>query len=74
MFLTVVLFDQLVIVLNRPSTLEVIRLHESFSEEEVKLKRRGYHNFKVTFGGPFSWRWLVPTVIEGVFDMEELYY
>ena len=71
MFMTVVLFDQLCIILNRPSSLERIRLHES--GEEITFKRRGYKNFKVTFGGPFGWRWFLPLIIEGVFDMEELY-
>lgn len=47
MFLSVVLFDQLVIVLNRPSTLERVRHHEGTEDKgrEIKKKRRGYLNF-----------------------------
>ncbi|TNV79651.1 hypothetical protein FGO68_gene4645 [Halteria grandinella] len=73
MFLSVVLFDQLVIVLNRPSTLQRIRDHEQSYREE-KIERNGKLNFQVTFGeSKFSYRWLLPRVIEGKFDMEELY-
>jgi palmitoyltransferase len=75
MFMAVVFFDQICIVLNRPSTLEKIRHHE-FQQQPGAIftfKRRGYKNFMITFGGPVSWRWFVPTIVEGKFDMEELY-
>ena len=62
------------IILNRTTALEKVRLHELRpNDPPLKLKKRGYHNFKVVFGGAFSWRWLVPTVIPGRFTMEELY-
>ncbi len=57
--------------------MEKIRLHELDSNPAAanpKLKRRAKHNFAVTFGSPkFSLKWLIPVVIKGRFDMEELY-
>lgn len=74
MFMSVVFFDQICIVLNRPSTLERIRHHEfSTPKQGIQFKRRGYKNFMISFGGPFSLKWFLPTVIEGTFEMEELY-
>jgi len=75
MFMSVVFFDQVCIVLNRPSILEKVRHHEFMQQpgQTFTFKRRGYRNYLITFGGPFSWRWFVPIIIEGGFEMEELY-
>lgn len=39
-----------------------------------RLKRRGCKNLQLTFGGPVSLWWLVPTPVKGTFDVEELYH
>ncbi len=65
-----VLFDQLAIVLNRLTVIDRVKLQDN----RLKVyKKRGYLNFKITFGGPFSFKWFLPIPIEGVFDIEELY-
>jgi hypothetical protein len=74
LFLINVLLDQIVIVQNRASTLEKVRMHELRpNDPPIKFKKRGYHNWQVVFGGPFSWRWFFPLIIEGKFSVEELY-
>ena len=74
LFLLTVLMDQLVVIVNKPTTLEKVRMHEQKpNDPPVKVKKRAYQNFKVVFGGPFSWHWFLPRVIEGSFTVEELY-
>jgi len=66
-----VFLDQMVIVMNRPTTIEKIRMHERRpNDPPIKSKRRGGKNFRVTCGKK---GWMIPRVIEGRFTVEELY-
>ena len=71
LFIMVVFCDQISIILNRLTVLDRVKLYDNRLES---VKRRGYKNFQVTFGGPISLWWLVPTPVKGTFDIEELYY
>ena len=70
-FTTIVLFDQLVIITNRLSTIERIRLFSNRLGKRVK--KRGYDNFKYTFGGPFGFHWFLPFAPKVELTVESLY-
>ena len=58
-FISVVLCDQITTILNRMQIVDRVRL-ENKRTKEKEIKKRGYQNFKVTFGGPFSYKWFLP--------------
>ncbi|CDW91793.1 palmitoyltransferase zdhhc3 [Stylonychia lemnae] len=70
LFIIVVFFDQISIILNRLTVIDKVRLYDN---RLTQYKKRGCKNYKVTFGGPFSIWWFIPTPIEGTFDVEELF-
>lgn len=70
LFILVMLCDQISIILNRLTVIDKVRLYDNRLE---KYKKRGYRNYKITFGGPFSIWWFIPTPIQGTFDVEELF-
>ena len=72
LFISTILFDQIVVVLNRLLVIERIR----FDAKRLKgglIKKRGYENFKVTFGGSFGPKWFLPIPPRRELLMEDLY-
>ena len=59
LFILVVFCDQITIILNRMQIVDRVRLQTKRITEK-KIEKRGYENFKVTFGGPFGIRWFLP--------------
>ena len=43
--------------MSRGTVLEKVREHDN---KNLKLKKRGYRNFKIIFGGSFSIKWFIP--------------
>jgi len=72
LFVLVVFCDQVTIILNRMQIIDRVRL-ESKRIQEKKIRKNGYANFKLTFGGPFSWKWFVPIAPSKVLTVEQLY-
>jgi hypothetical protein len=54
------------------SILEKVRLDADRLKGGL-LKKRGYHNFKITFGSEFGWRWFIPVRDFVPLTMEDLY-
>ena len=71
MFTVVVFFDQIVIIVNRLSVLERVRLYSNRLGK--RIRRRAYANFAYTFGEPFSYRWFLPLPPKNAFTVESLY-
>ena len=72
LFILVVFCDQITIILNRMQMIDRVRL-ESKRITEKKVRKRGYENFKETFGGPFGINWFLPIAPTKVFSVEDLY-
>ena len=72
LFILVVFCDQVTIILNRMQMIDRINL-ESKRITELEVRRRGYANFKFTFGGPFGLRWFLPIPPSQALAVEELY-
>ena len=72
LFILVVFFDQVTIILNRMQMIDRVRL-QSKRISEKKVQKRGYANFKETFGGPFGLSWFLPIAPKRVFSVEDLY-
>lgn len=70
-FMMIVFFDQIVIITNRLSVLEKVRLYSNRLGKRVR--KRAYKNFKVTMGGPCSLRWFLPLPFNDIFNVEEFY-
>ena len=49
-----------------------VRLNSKRAKEGQILKR-GYENFKMTFGGPFSYHWFLPIAPRTTLCVENLY-
>ena len=73
MFMTVVLCDQIVVILNRMKILDRVRVEQKKITRN-QVRKRGYENYKETFGGDFSWKWLVPSIPNRSLPVEELYH
>jgi hypothetical protein len=71
LFIIVVLCDQLVIITNRLSPLDRIRL-DQIRLNKNKVKKRGLANFTYTFGAP-SLAWVLPVPIAKSVTFESLY-
>jgi|LauGreDrversion4_2_1035121.scaffolds.fasta_scaffold64216_2 hypothetical protein len=54
------------------SVIEKVRLDADRLKGGLLLKR-GYKNFKTTFGSEFDWKWLVPLRNFNPLTMEDLY-
>lgn len=72
LFMLIVLCDQIVIILNRLSALDRVRLDQNRLKDN-KVKKRGCFNFKYTFGQQVSWWWLVPVPEKRSITVESLY-
>jgi len=59
LFIVTVFFDQIVVVLNRLTVLERIRLDANRLKGGL-VQKRGYENYRVTFGSEFSLSWFIP--------------
>jgi len=70
-FTTVVFFDQIVIITNRLSVLERVRLYSNRLGK--RIRKRANANFTYTFGEPFSYRWFLPLAPKNEFSVESLY-
>ena len=46
---------------------------ESKRITEKKVRKRGYENFKETFGGPFGLSWFIPVTPTKTLLVEDLY-
>ena len=70
-FTLIVLVDQMVIIANRYSVIERVRLYSNRLGK--KVKKRGYENYQFTFGGPFSLGWFFPFPPKRTHTVESLY-
>ena len=62
--------DQIVIILNRLTVIERIRLDANRLKGGL-VKKRGWDNYLRAFGEEsFSWRWLIPTSVERTLTVE----
>ena len=59
LFIMTVFFDQVVVVMNRLTVIERIRLDASRLKGGL-VQKRGYENYCLTFGSKFSFMWLLP--------------
>lgn len=66
------LCDQMVVILNRMSILEKVRVDADRLKGGL-LRKQGYRNFKITFGSEFGWRWFIPLRNFNPLTMEDLY-
>ena len=73
LFMLTVFCDQVVIILNRLSILDRVRLDQKRLVRN-QVKKRGYQNYQETFGSPFGFKWLLPTVPSRQLPVEELYH
>ena len=71
LFMLIVFCDQLVIILNRLSALDRVRLDQNRLLNN-KVRKRGWFNYKYTFG-KFSLMWLVPLPQSKSLTVESLY-
>ena len=71
LFKLVVFCDQVVIILNRLSALDRVRLDQNRVVNN-KVRKRGWFNYKFTFG-KFSLMWLIPLPISKSLTVESLY-
>ena len=72
LFILVVFCDQIVIILNRLRIIDRVRL-EMNRISRKQVKKRGYDNYKMTFGGPFGIKWFLPIPPSRPLPVEELY-
>ena len=72
LFVFVVLCDQVTIILNRMRMIDRLNL-EVKRIEEHQIPKRGYENFKISFGGSFGIRWFIPSGPTRALTVEELY-
>jgi palmitoyltransferase len=70
-FTLIVLVDQVVTIANRYSVIERVRLYSNRLGK--KVRKRGYDNYKFTFGGPFSLWWFLPIPPSTTHTVESLY-
>ena len=73
LFMLSVFCDQVVIILNRLSILDRVRLDQKRLVRN-QVKKRGYHNYQETFGSPFGIKWFLPIVSNKQLPVEELYH
>ena len=71
LFMLIVFCDQVVIILNRLSALDRVRLDQNRLMNN-KVRKRGWFNYKYTFG-KFSLMWLVPLPQSKSLTVESLY-
>ena len=72
LFIIVVFCDQLVVILNRMSIIERVRVDADRLKNGL-LKKRGYQNFKTTFGSSFGLLWFFPIRPRDEICLEDLY-
>ena len=70
-FVIIVFFDQIVIITNRLSVLDRVRLYANKLGKRVR--KRAKKNFEFTFGEPFCFRWFLPLPPKQKFEVEGLY-
>jgi hypothetical protein len=72
LFILTVFFDQVVVVLNRLTVIERIRLDANRLKGGL-VEKRGYENYKVTFGTKFGFIWFLPIRPFNKVLVEDLY-
>ena len=72
MFIIVVFCDQIVVILNRISILERVRVDADRLKGGL-VKKRGYQNFRLIFGDEFGISWFFPVRPRIEVCFEDLY-
>jgi hypothetical protein len=72
LFVFTVFFDQIVVVMNRLTAIEKIRLDANRLKGGL-VEKRGYENYKTTFGGNFGLKWFFPIKTSKKVLVEDLY-
>lgn len=73
LFVMVVLFDQIVVIFNRFSIFEKIKL-DMERLDQGRVEKRGYRNWCRAMGeDSFSMKWFLPILPDRVFTLEQIY-